>query len=201
MAENNKTVRPEDGQDMPAAGRAPAGKRQGAAPRKTAPRAVFNAFDIIVILLVVAVVVLAIVGLSVGDLISDAQGDTAQISYTVRISGIDESFADAIRAGQTVTDVDTGAVIGQVVSAPTVARHQEPALVETEDGYAAHMKDVPSRVDVTLTLTAEATHGDGAGYFVGTTAIRVGQTYALRFPEYLGRAVCVSIDRITELAR
>lgn len=196
MAENNKTVRPEDAQDNPRA----AGKRP-ANGRTAHRRAVFNVFDVIVILLVLAVVVLAIVGLSVGSLFSDEGADAAQMSYTVRISGIDESFAGAIRAGQTVYDADTGAVIGQVVNAPAVVRHREMALVEENGLYVAQMQDVPGCVDVTLSLTVEATHESGRGYFVGSTPIRVGQSYTLRFPDYLGRAVCVSIDRITELAR
>ena len=199
MAENNKTVRPEDGRDASAAGRSAAGKRQGGT-RKGA-RAVLNAFDVIVILLVVAVVALAIVGLSVGDLFSGDEAGVAQLSYTLCITGIDQTFADSIRAGQTVIDTETGAIIGQVVSTPTVVRHQEIVLTESQDGYTAQMKDVPSRVDVTLSLTVEATHESGRGYFVETTAIRVGESYVLRFPDYLGRAVCVSIDRVTELAR
>lgn len=197
MAENNKTVRPEDAQDNP---RASAGKRP-AGGRTAHRRAVFNVFDVIVILLVLAVVVLAIVGLSVGNLFSDEGADAAQMSYTVRISGIDESFAGAIRAGQTVYDADTGAVIGQVVNAPAVVRHREMALVEENGAYVAQMQDVPGCVDVTLSLTVEVTHESGRGYFVESTPIRVGQSYTLRFPDYLGRAVCVSIDRITELAR
>ena len=200
MAENNRSTRPEDGQDVPSTGRTPAGKWAGDV-RKPSPRAVFNAFDVIVILLVIAVAVLAIVGLSVGDIFSDDDRNAAQLSYTVHFNGIDETFADAIRAGQTVTDAETGATVGQVVSAPTVVRHQEMVLTETDGTYTAQMKDVPSRVDVTVVLTVEATYESGRGYLVGATPIRVGQSYALRFPDYLGRAVCVSIDRITELAR
>lgn len=197
MAENNKTVRPEDAQDNL---RVSAGKRPGTA-RTAHRRAMFNIFDVIVILLVVAVVALAIVGLSVGELFSDEETVAAQMSYSVRISGIDESFAGELRAGQTVCDADTGAVVGQIVSAPTVVRHREPALVEENGTLVAQMQDVPGCVDVTVTLTVEATHESGRGYFVGSTPIRVGQGYTLRFPDYLGRAVCVSIDRITELAQ
>ena len=79
MAENNKTVRSEGVQDTSTATRTAAGKRQGGA-RKPTKAAMFNAFDVIVILLVVAVVVLAIVGLSVGDLFSDDEGGAAQLS-------------------------------------------------------------------------------------------------------------------------
>lgn len=199
MTENNKTVRSEGTPEMPTGGRTPNGKRPSTGRRVTRKMAL-NAFDIIVILLVIAVVALAIVALSMGSLFTDEDGKDAQLSYTVRISGIDEAFAGAIRAGHTVYDADTGEVIGQVVNAPTVVRHQEPTTLEENGVYSAQMKDVPGTVDITLTLTVVATHEAGLGYRVGTTAIRVGQSYVVRTPDYLGRAVCISIDRVTELA-
>lgn len=199
MAENHKTARPEDTQEMPG-GRVPGGKRPSVG-RKVTRKMALNAFDLIIILLVIAVVALAVVGLSMGSLFAGEDANDAQISYTVRISGIDESFAGAMRAGHTVYDAESGEVLGMVVNAPTVVRHQEPALIETDGVYAAQMKDVPGKVDVTLTLTVVATHEAEQGYRVGATAIRVGESYLLRTADYVGRAVCISIDRITELAR
>lgn len=171
---------------------------------KTAPRTAarrrrralggLNLFDVIVIALVLVVVVLLAVGVRVSDLLGN-DADMSTISYTLTLYDVEETYADAIKQGDEIYDVDTGELLGKVIAVPTIKPHTEIAVQSSENGAGiATETPVPGRVDITLAVRAEALYREGKGYSVNSRIIRVGATYSVRFPDFLGSARCVSFD-------
>ncbi|MBR0442765.1 MAG: DUF4330 family protein [Clostridia bacterium] len=195
MAENNRPIRngekDEGGSAHKSAARAP---RQ-AVRRKRSGLKVLNLFDVIVIVLVLLVVVLLAVGVRVSDLFGGDQGQSLQLSYALTLYDVDEAYANAIRRGDEIYNVDTGSAMGKVTQSPTVVPHTEIALQTLEDGSVAAVEvPVPGRVNITVAVQGMVDYHAGDGYSVDGQRIRVGWTYAVRFPDYLGNAQCVSFD-------
>lgn len=193
MAENQRPARrgeKDAGVSAKAAPRTNARRKRGALGR-------LNLFDAIVILLVLVVVVLLAVGVRVSDLFgSDA--DTSTISYTLTLYDVDQIYADTIKQGDEIYDVDSGALLGKVTAVPTIKPHTEFVVGSSENGVGiATETPVPGRVDITLAVRAEALYREGKGYSVNSRFIRVGATYSVRFPDFLGSARCVSFDSVS----
>ncbi len=195
MAENNRPVkhgeRDENGgahKETDRAARVAARRRRGAWKG-------LNLFDVLVIVLVLTVVVLLAVGVSVGDLFGGDDTQTVRLSYTLTLYGVDEAYADAIRLGDEIYDVDTGALLGVVAQTPTVTPHTEVALQASNDGTASAVElPVPGRINITVAVRGEVQYLAGEGYSAGGHDIRIGKTYAVRFPDYLGSALCVGLE-------
>ena len=108
---------------------------------------------------------------------------------------MDAAFADQITAGDVLYDVDTKVALGTVQQTPTVEPHRELALLMASDGkVSAVMQQVPQKVDITVRVTVEATDLPGIGYTVEGKPVRIGKTFAVRFPSYIGQAECVALN-------
>ena len=193
MAENQRPARRGE-KDMSGAAKPAPRAGTAAARRKRGALGKLNLFDAIVILLVLVVVVLLAVGVRVSDLFGD-DTQKSTISYTLTLSDVDQAYADAIKQGDEIYDVDSGKLLGKVTAAPTVKPHTEMAVQSSENGAGIAVETpVPGRVDITLTVRAEADYRQGKGYSVNSRPIRVGATYSVRFPNFLGSARCISFD-------
>ena len=190
MAENQRPARcgeKDTGAAAKAAPRTSVRRKRGALGR-------LNLFDAIVIVLVLLAVVLLAVGVRVSDLFGD-DTQKSTVTYTLTLSDVDQAYADAIKEGDEIYDVDSGKLLGKVTAAPTVKPHAEIAVQSSENGVGiAAETPVPGRVDITVTVRAEADYRKGQGYSVNSRFIRVGATYSVRFPDFLGSARCTSFD-------
>ena len=197
MAENNKPIKQDEfGQATPA--REQSKTKRGARGGKK--RVSLNAFDLIIIFLVLLVVVLFAVGVRVGDLFGVESGASTRLTYTVLMTDVDEDFVGSVRVGDLVYDADSGVEIGTVCMTPTTTPHcvvgVEEIVPDTDSPFPSEpetrvaMKPVPGRVDMTVTVVCDAFHFENRGYEVKGRTIRIGDVYTLRFPNYVGDAVC-----------
>ena len=199
MAEmNHKKTDPALTQEENGALRARRSSVRGVGGGHPKQRRTFHLFDVIVIVFVVLLTVLLVVGVRVTDVFGGEEGNKVRLSYTLTVYGVDEAFADAISLGDALYDVDSKVTLGTVKQVPTVVAHKAVAL-EGGKADAAVMKPVPSKVDITFTVETEAYDTEGVGYTVGGRAIRIGESYTVRFPNYVGNVSCVAINGAVDL--
>ena len=190
MAENHKPSRQEEFGESKAVRGQKSGGRGGRNGRRVAP----NVFDLIVILLLIVVVVLLVVGVQTGVLFGREEGTGVSLTYTVLMTDVPETYARYISPGDTVYDVDSGVVLGKVSALPAVSDYCVAGLAKSESGEAvAEMKAVPGRVNLTVTIVCDANYYEGKGYETEGRTVRIGDVYTLRFPNYVGGAVCSSL--------
>lgn len=191
MAENNKPQKQDEfGQAMPAREQSKV-KRGG---RTGKARVSLNAFDLIIIFLVLLVVVLLAVGVRVGDIFGIDEGVEVRLTYTMLLTDVDEDFLGKISEHDVVYDADSGVAFGRVQGRPSVSDHCEMGLVSNaETGAQAALVPVPGRKDITVTVTCDARYYEGHGYEIEGRTVRIGDVYTLRFPNYVGAAVCSSL--------
>jgi hypothetical protein len=168
--------------------------------RRTGGRKALNLFDMIVIALVIVAIALLVTGMHVGNLFGGNEGESVNLTYTLVLRDVEEAYANAIRQGDEIYDVNTRTVVGTVTQTPAVTLHTEIALQRAEDGTVKAVETiVPGRVDITVTVLGQAEHREGEGYYVGNQSIRVGAFYTVRFPDYLGSAQCTGFDGATKV--
>ena len=171
------------------------------APRaKKAARYPLNLFDLLVIFVLLIAVILLAFGIRLPDLFGKAEtGRACRVEYTVTFQGVDERFATAIATEDAALTADTGACMGSVTGDAQVVPHRIATLVssDTEGESTVVMKEVPGKVDITVTVQADAIYTDGVGYTVSGQTIRVGAAYHIRFPNYVGVGSCDSLCELT----
>ena len=190
MAENNKLQKQDEfGQATPAREQSKV-KRGGRGKKRVA----LNAFDLIIIFLVLLVVVLLAIGVRVGDIFGMDEGVEVRLTYTVLFTDVDEDFIGKISEHDLVYDADSGVAFGRVQGRPSISDHCEVGLVsDAETGTQVAMKPLPGRKDITVTVTCDALYYKGHGYEIEGRTVRIGDVYMLRFPDYVGSAVCSSL--------
>lgn len=197
MAENNNR-RPEElsiGEEKN--GRA---KRSAPYAAKKGRRAV-NFFDILVILVVAVAITLLALGVNIGDLFGENAGTDCKISYSLTFYNVEETFLSAIRKGDALYDADNKTALGTVSANATSLPYTVTVAVTqiTEGGEAVvtgESRQIPSRYNITVMITADAVYTKGIGYTVNGRVIRIGGAYHARFPAYVGEGVCTSLQEI-----
>ncbi len=201
MAENNSTRKQEEMEEGTLRARVHA--KRNAVKQRRNPKMFLNLFDLIVIFLILLAVVLLAVGVRMTDLFGGGnQGEPVRLSYTLTLYDVDASFADQIAVGDALYDVDTKAMLGTVQQTPTTEPHKVLALITASDGkVSAVMQAVPERVDITVRVTAEASYLESVGYTIEGKNIRIGKTYSIRFPGYIGNAECVALNGAVKITQ
>jgi hypothetical protein len=119
------------------------------------------------------------------------------VEYQICFSAVDDSFANAIAKGDGLYDADTKSGMG-TVSAVEATPSKALTLIassSTED-QTGELVTLPGRVDVTVTVVVDALYVEGTGYTVNGRALRIGNAYTLRFPNYVGNGICVRLDEV-----
>ncbi len=194
MAENNNR-QPEEislGEDKDARARARV-KRNVQRSRKGSG---LNLFDLFVIFVVLVIVALLVMGVRVSDVFgADDSGRECRIEYQIRFSAVDEAFAHAITQGNALYDADTKSGMG-AVSAIATTPSKLMLTFSSAEGKAGELVPLPGRVDITVTITADAIYTKGVGYTINSRALRIGDSYTLRFPGYVGNGVCIKLTEV-----
>ena len=163
-------------------------------------RWLFILVDVVLLAVIVASVFFLVTLLTPFSIFRSGRDEVRDITYTIELRGLTNAEMETLRAGDVVTDLETGAEIGvitEVHSRPYTEytdkyeQNQDPKdpdkwwVVQTEypDGYKT----------VTLTVTVSADYQKGVGYSVSDSRIAVGHEFRLSFPKYTGKGVCVEL--------
>lgn len=127
---------------------------------------IFGKFSIIDLCVVIIVIVLA-VGTYYKFGVMDKTSTSAameDVTYSVRINKVRDYILNNVKEGDMLYDKTSGNAIGKIVK---VESQKAQDLVETKDrGFV--MGDVENRIDVTLTVEAQAVVNE-KGHFVDRT--------------------------------
>ena len=193
MAENNTSRRTDEisiGEDKAARARV---KRNTQRTRRTNG---LNLFDLLVIFVVLLAVVLLALGVRVSDIFGTSeQGRACRVEYQMRFCSVDEVFAAAIAQGDSPYDADTKTGMGAVSAAVQVTPSVKVTAVDSETDQKK-LIEVPGKVDIVVTVIVDAIYEQGVGYTVNGRALRIGNAYTLRFPNYVGNGVCVRLNEV-----
>ena len=162
-------------------------------------RASFLLVDLLLLLGVVSVILLLVLAFTPLDLFGK-DAESQEILYTVEFFGVDKDVESAFHEGDTVIDVETGAVMGVVtqVSSRVYEAYTDTPSAEIVPEFDKHVvqkeRNEAWRV-ITVTISVTADYQPGIGYSVESNRIAVGREYQLRFPAYTNSGACVSLSR------
>ncbi len=177
--------------------------KESFAPGKSArgerkSRVLFLIVDILLLAVIVSAILFLVTLLTPVELFDSSDELSRSLTYTVEFKGIDSDSLAFFKEGVEVVDVESGNVVGKVVSAdsrPYEVYTNRPSK-EPDDKMKAHVvikntyPDEFKTVSVVIATTAE--YEPGVGYAAKGCRIAVGRTYQLRFPGFAGSGVCVS---------
>ena len=172
----------------------------GKDPKKDSNRRwLFLVVDVVLLAAIVAAIVFLVSLLTPFSIFDTDSAVERSITYTVEIAGVDRDSLAALKVGDTVTDQQTGAVIG-VVTAVSSRPYEVYTDIPTDEkddvlnSYVVTKTTYPEEFNaVTVTLSVAADYQSGIGYSVEDCRIAVGRTYDLRFAGYAGNGVCVEL--------
>lgn len=176
------------------------GRVRERAPREHNRRWLFLVVDIVLLAAIIAAVIFLVTlltPLSLGDPDAD---ETRSITYTVELAGVYRDSVSALRVGDTVTDKETGAVIGTVtaINARAYTPYTDVPTEEKDpvlDSYVVTKAEYPEEFNtVEITIATEADYTVGVGYAVEGCRIAVGRCYELYFPGYTGNVTCIELE-------
>lgn len=157
----------------------------------------FNLFDLFVIFVVLVALTLLVLGVRVSDIFGAGdEGRACRVEYQVRFEAIDESFADKIKLGEALYDVDTKADMGRVAAEVTTTQTVVILPSTATDGASVEGTPLEGKVDMVVTVSVDAVYVRGVGYTVAGRPLRVGEARTLRFPGYVGTGVCTSLREL-----
>ncbi len=157
--------------------------------------------DILLLVAILAAIFFLVVLLTPLELFGGRSEEQRSVLYTVELAGVERDSVQALEIGQTVTDVETGSVIGEIVDI-TTRPYEIYTDIPTEESdmtdgehqiYLVTKNTYPEEYQtVTVTIRVIADYEQGVGYCADDCRIAVGRTYDLRFPAYAGSGVCVT---------
>ena len=155
--------------------------------------------DVLLLVAIVAAVFLLVVLLTPLELFAGSEVEERTVVYTVEFTNVNSELLGSLHIGDSVTDAETGSVIGVVTAIsdrdsyfsemPSSAEDEELQMhVVTKNQYPDGYKTL------TVTIEAVAEYRPGVGYAAEDCRIAVGRAYNLRFPAYAGEGVCVTFE-------
>lgn len=171
-------------------------KQKGKAQKKERGRRwLFLVVDLLLLAVIVGAAIF-IVSVLTPDSEDSEETEMRQIVYQIEIAGV-ESDLFTVTGGETVVDAVSGAVIGVVEyhdgGRPYTAYID--SATERDGKYFATEVEYPEDIKTYLvTVRVTADFEAGVGYSADGCRIAVGREYQLRFANYTGSGVCVSLQ-------
>jgi len=154
----------------------------------------FNPIDFLILVVIAAAVVILV---SVFDSNADPAADqtlkTANIEYVIEIKDVDDSIRRSLAAGQKVEDAVNRKDIGILKAFSETTT--EAAGFDFENNREIY-SDAEGRINLTLTVTAQAVETDSA-FTVDGCEIRVGKQMSVILPEFQGYGYCISLNKLS----
>lgn len=167
-------------------------KKKKARPERGSRKRRLNLLDVLIMICVLALLALLIIVYSPSRL-NGINSDTAEIIYSVCISGVSSDYAAAVSVGDTVSDKD-GYELGIVASDVEIEPHLTYRYIERPDGSGSICEiDHPDLVDMIITVSAKAVITKD-GYTVDGKRIAVEAEYQLVLPKFESKGTCVSLS-------
>lgn len=155
--------------------------------KRSSPR--FNAFDLVIIL----VLLFAIVTPIFFAVRNDSSGERKNIVYTLRLDNVSAESIKKITKGQDVVDVKTGKVIGSVRGIDDSVLYK--VYERSEDGKIVSADNKNKDSYVVLTVMASAVYNNVEGYTVQQERITVGKEFTVRLPSVETTAICTDLHQ------
>lgn len=153
-----------------------------------------NAFDIVIIVLLLAVAGAVIYfGVTGGGALFQ-KNDTVEILYTVRVREIPNDVVLTLDKGDTVIDSVKLYEVGNIESYTT---EPSPFYGQNEEEKSTVLGTYPDVKDVYVTVRAEATKSEEK-YDVNGMRVAVGTAIYLRTPHFAGYGFCSSVEEVSE---
>ncbi len=163
-------------------------------------KARFNFVDVLILL-----VVLAIIGAAIYLVVSELGSrkitrQNGNMSFTVRISSVDEEALSLFAEGVIVKDSVTGTQLGNIVSVSTENSfyYGSTAVMDPDGGdYILPVSVYSNKYDVYVTIRTEAELDERGIHYVGDTQILVGSTVYFRIPSFASVSYITNFTPIT----
>lgn len=157
-------------------------------------KARFNFIDALIIIFILAVIAAAVY-LVMTAIRQPRAASTGNIEFDVRISSVDEACLPLIKAGDTVKDSVTGAVIGTIVDVRSEkAQYYGKVAVEEDGVLTLATTDYEDKYDVYVKITTSAEKDERGIHIVGNTRIVIGSAVYFKVPSFK------SVSYITEFS-
>ncbi len=148
-------------------------------------KARFNIVDAVIILIVLAILACATY-LIASDL--QARKNTRQMgnmTFTVRISEVNQEALSLFETGTVVKDSVTGAALGKI-AAVTMENTKYYGSVASPDGgsYTLPVSAYSDKYDVYVIVSATASRDDRGIHYAGDTKVLVGSTVYFQIPSF-----------------
>lgn len=152
----------------------------------------FNAFDVVIIAILLLAIIIPIVLTVRAERESNALGNKESIVYKIRIDNLTPESAAKIAKKQNVNEGNTGKSLGTVYSVSSALPYRN--YTQTEEGIVETLEDDSGLCYIVVTIKASAVYNDVEGYTVDGERIVVGKSFELRFPDFEATGVCVNLS-------
>ncbi len=152
----------------------------------------FNFIDVLIILMVLALIAV-VVYMTVSDKES-ADHSEKTITYTVKLSGVNEDYLPLITAGSEVTDSSTGKPVGTISSVRSEKTKYigSKAVADIQGNYSVTYSEYDNLYDVYVTLYATGSVDSRGIAYVGGNRILVGSKLYFRCGTFAGTSFCTA---------
>lgn len=160
-------------------------------------RSIINVFDIVLIALaaVLAVVYLTTRGSAPAASPVETAPSTKTVTYTVEVTELDESYADAVKAGDQIVDRIKKYNIGTVESVEVSESLRNVRIAK--DGTVERVP-VPGCVTLHINVTAQAAVSDRTITVDGGYELKVGLMCSFKTPGFYGSGAIIKVGRIEQ---
>lgn len=146
----------------------------------------------------VALLLLVVIAVAAGAywVTHRAQTPTAELTYTVRFSGVENEYSGLFAEGKmlyTETGVAMGEIAGASVSRAREARFDSGAVYDAEQTYRYTETRSTTESDITITVKVIAEVHDG-GYFVNGNRVAAGLRVDAMVTGYLGEGLILTVE-------
>ena len=161
----------------------------------------FNFVDVALILLIIGFTVTLVYFFSpVSRVKKLGKTQEKNIEYTIEIIGVDKTFVENIKEGDTVIDSVSKTSIGNVKSIDTI-KYTEYKATNNNDTDATENKqqkplttvDFNDMYNLQITVSVTANYVEGEGFSVDSTRVAVGEKLFVKFPDFAGEGYCIGI--------
>ena len=175
--------------------------KQTKATSSSANKKRFNFVDVALILLIIGFIVTLVYFFSpVSKVKKMGKTQEKSIEYTVEIIGVDKTFVENIKEGDTVIDSVSKTSIGTVKSVDPIKYTEYKAIEDTGADATENKQQKPltevdfdNKYNLQITVSVNANYLEGEGFSVNSTRIAVGEKLFVKFPNFTGEGYCIGI--------